>query len=205
MRPPRLKRGREAAAATVMLSRVLWIVVVLFPVSELTLTVIKRADSKSAHSEDRGSMRHLWLAIAVGVAAAVVSQNVVLARLSIPSRAVRVFALVLLLGGLAIRWASIVTLGRLFTVDVAIQQGHALVDRGVYRFVRHPSYSGLLLAFLGLGLVFANWLSLLVLMVPITLAVINRIAKEERALLVALGPSYAAYCARTKRLFPGLV
>jgi protein-S-isoprenylcysteine O-methyltransferase Ste14 len=52
---------------------------------------------------------------------------------------------------------------------------------------------------------FANWLSLLVLMVPISLAVFNRIAKEERALLAALGPSYAAYCARTKRLFPGLV
>jgi protein-S-isoprenylcysteine O-methyltransferase len=90
-------------------------------------------------------------------------------------------------------------------VDVAIQQGHSLVELGLYRFVRHPSYSGLLLAFLGLGLFFANWLSLVVLMVPITLAVINRIAKEERALLLALGPSYAGYCARTKRLFPGLV
>jgi protein-S-isoprenylcysteine O-methyltransferase len=188
-----------------MLSGVLWIVVVLFPVSEITLAILKRADSTSARGEDRGSMRLLWLAIAVGVASAVVSQWAVLARLPFPSRLVRVLALALLLGGLAIRWASIVTLGRLFTVDVAIQQGHALVQRGLYRFVRHPSYSGLLLAFFGLGLVFANWLSLLVLMVPVTLAVINRIAKEEQALLVALGPSYAAYCARTKRLFPGLV
>jgi protein-S-isoprenylcysteine O-methyltransferase len=189
----------------VMLSIVLWIVVFLFPVSEMTLAVLKRADSKSAHGEDHGSMRLLWLAIAAGVALAVASQWVVVARLPFPSGLVRLLALALLLGGLAIRWASIVTLGRLFTVDVAIQQGHALVQRGLYRFVRHPSYSGMLLAFLGLGLTFANWLSLFALMVPVTLAVMNRIAKEERALLAALGPSYEAYCARTKRLFPGLI
>ncbi len=188
-----------------MLKTVLWIVVVLFPVSEITLAILKRADSQSAKREDRGSMRLLWLAIALSVTSAVGSQWVVSARVPFPSGLVRVLAFSLLLGGLVIRWASIVTLGRLFTVDVAIQQGHTLVQLGLYRFVRHPSYSGLLLAFLGLGLFFANWLSLLVLMVPITLAVINRIAKEERALLVALGPSYAAYCARTKRLFPGLV
>lgn len=185
--------------------RILWIVVVLFPVSEITLAILKRADSQSAQSEDHGSMRLLWIAIALGVTSAVASQSIVSARLPFPSSWVRILALTFLLGGLAIRWASIVTLGRLFTVDVAVQKDHALVQAGLYRFVRHPSYSGLLLAFLGLGLFFANWLSLFVLMVPTTLAVINRIAKEERALLVALGPSYAAYCARTRRLFPGLV
>ncbi len=188
-----------------MLSTALWIVVVLFPVSEITLAIVKRADAKSAHTEDRGSLRVLWLAIAFGVTLAVVSQWVVFARLPFHGGLFRLAALILLLGGLVIRWVSIVTLGRLFTVDVAIQQGHALVERGLYRFVRHPSYSGLLLAFLGLGLVFRNWLSLVVLMVPITLAVINRIAKEERALLQALGPPYAAYCARTKRLIPGVL
>jgi protein-S-isoprenylcysteine O-methyltransferase Ste14 len=189
----------------VTLRTVLWVVVGLFPVSEIALAIFKRADSRSAQSEDRGSMRLLWLAIAFGVSCAIASQWVPSARLRLPSGLVRVLALVFLLSGLAIRWTSIVTLGRLFTVDVAIQQDHALVQHGLYRLVRHPSYSGLLLAFLGLGLCYANWLSLLGLMVPITLAVINRIAKEERALLVALGTPYAAYCARTKRLFPGLV
>jgi protein-S-isoprenylcysteine O-methyltransferase len=100
---------------------------------------------------------------------------------------------------------AIVTLGRQFTVDVSIRQDHALVQHGLYRLVRHPSYSGLLLAMFGLGLLYTNWLSLVSLMVPITLAVINRIAKEERALLAALGSPYAVYCAHTKRLIPGLV
>ena len=133
------------------------------------------------------------------------NQGVDSARLRLPSSLVRVLALVFLLSGFTIRWISIVTLGRLFTVDVAIRQDHTLVQHGLYRLVRHPSYTGLLLALFGLGLFYANWLSPLSLMAPSTLAVVNRIAKEERVLLVALGPPYVAYCARTRRLFPGLV
>jgi protein-S-isoprenylcysteine O-methyltransferase Ste14 len=121
-----------------------------------------------------------------------------------PHRLTFVTALVVLLTGMAVRWVAIVTLGKLFTVDVAIQPGHTIFDRGIYRHIRHPSYSGLLITFCGMGLAFANWLSLLALMTPVTLAVFYRIRQEERALLDATGPAYAAYCRRTKRLFPGV-
>ena len=94
-------------------------------------------------------MRLLWLAIAFGITCAIASQWIPSARLRLPSSLVRVLALAFLLSGLTIRWSSIVTLGRLFTVDVAIRQDHALVQHGLYRLVRHPSYSGLLLAFFG--------------------------------------------------------
>jgi hypothetical protein len=60
-------------------------------------------------------------------------------------------ALVLVLIGLFIRWTAILTLGRFFTVDVAVHSDHALVENGLYRFVRHPFYTGLLVAFLGVG------------------------------------------------------
>jgi protein-S-isoprenylcysteine O-methyltransferase len=63
----------------------------------------------------------------------------------------------------------------------------------------------MLVAFLGLGVFFANWLSLGALMLPITLAGVNRVAKEERALHAALGPAYADYCARTRRFIPWVV
>jgi protein-S-isoprenylcysteine O-methyltransferase Ste14 len=117
----------------------------------------------------------------------------------------RLLALVLMAGGLTIRWSAILTLGRFFTVDVAIQPQQPVIQTGPYRFVRHPSYAGLLFSFVGLGVYFGSWLSLVVLLVPITAAVVNRILKEEAALLVALGAPYAEYCARTKRLIPGLV
>ena len=102
-------------------------------------------------------------------------------------------------------WTAILTLGRLFTVDVAIHSDHAVVEQGLYRFMRHPSYTGLLVAFLGLGVSLANWLSIIALLVPIAAAVLKRVAIEEGALLHSLGPAYAAYCARTKRFIPGLL
>ena len=188
-----------------MLVASLWAVVALFPISEIALAGVKRANPQTARLEDRGSMRLLWLAIAIGVALAIAAQWVPSARLPGSTRLLRVLALSLMVAGLSIRWVAILTLGRLFTVNVAIQADHSLVETGPYRFVRHPSYSGLLLAFVGLGVFFANWLSILGLLVPIALAVFNRVVKEERVLLSSLGPPYAAYCARTKRFVPRVV
>ena len=108
-------------------------------------------------------------------------------------------------GGLAFRWWAVITLGKFFTVDVATHDDHALVATGPFRFVRHPSYTGLLLAFCGFGLSFGNTLSLIALMVPIVAALWYRMRVEEEALRRALGAPYDAYCARTKRLIPGIV
>lgn len=188
-----------------MLFAILWAVVVLFPVSEIALARVKRANLQTARLEDRGSMRLLWLAITIGVTLAIAAQWVPLARLPGSTRLLRLLALSLMLAGLSIRWIAIFTLGRLFTVNVAIQADHSIVETGPYRFVRHPSYSGLLIAFVGLGVFFANWLSILGLLVPIALAVLNRVVTEERALLSSLGPPYAAYCARTNRFIPRVV
>ena len=72
----------------------------------------------------------------------------------------------------------------------------------MYRYVRHPAYGGLLLIFVGLGLSLDNWLSLLVIMIPIVAAVLYRMHVEENALREILGREYAEYCAVTKRLVP---
>jgi protein-S-isoprenylcysteine O-methyltransferase Ste14 len=188
-----------------MIRSVLWVVVALFPVSEVALAFVKRSGGRGVQSEDRGSMRLLWLSIALGIGLAVAAQWIPSARLPGPPHVIRLVALGLLLGGLALRWAAILTLGRLFTVDVAIHSDHVVVQAGLYRLVRHPSYTGLLVAFLGLGVFYANWLSILGLLLPITLAVLNRVAKEEHALLTSLGSEYADYCARNKRFIPGLL
>ena len=188
-----------------MLSAILWSVVVLFPLSEIALARIKRANPLTSQLEDRGSLRLLWLAISVGVALAIAAQWVPSTRLPGSAQLLGVLASALLLAGLTIRWVSILTLGRFFTVNVAIQADHSVVKTGPYRFVRHPSYSGLFLAFVGLGVFFANWLSIIGLLVPIALAVLNRVVTEERALVSSLGPPYSAYCARTKRFIPRVV
>ena len=112
------------------------------------------------------------------------------------------FGFLLFLGGLILRWYSIGYLGRYFTVDVSISAEHRLIDSGPYRFIRHPTYMGALLAFLGLGFCLGNWLSILFLSVPIIGAFLRRIRIEERALVEALGEQYRAYMRRTKRLIP---
>jgi protein-S-isoprenylcysteine O-methyltransferase len=118
--------------------------------------------------------------------------------------ALRYLGIALFVAGLALRWYAIVHLGRFFTVNVSIAADHRLIDTGPYRIVRHPSYTGALMAFLGLGLCIANWASLLSLLVPICLAFLRRIHVEEAVLLQALGDQYRDYMRRTKRLIPAI-
>jgi protein-S-isoprenylcysteine O-methyltransferase Ste14 len=75
---------------------------------------------------------------------------------------------------------------------------------GLYRIVRHPSYLGLLILILAVGLHARNWISLLVVLIPTTAALLYRIHVEESALLAHFGNDYATYCQETKRLIPGV-
>jgi protein-S-isoprenylcysteine O-methyltransferase len=172
-----------------------------YGLSEAALGIFKRSGSVSRDA-DRSSLRLLWVVILCSVTAAVLAAQLLpQAGSALLVRAypvgVAVFA-----AGLALRWYSIVYLGRFFTVDVAIAEDHRVVDSGPYRFVRHPSYTGALLAFLGIGMCIGNWVSLLAVTVPIGWAFMRRIRVEEAALHAALGDSYAAYARRTKRLVP---
>ena len=106
--------------------------------------------------------------------------------------------------GLALRQWSVRTLGRSFTVVVRVTEGQAVVDRGPYRWVRHPSYAGLLLTLLGLGLTLGSWLSVLALAVLPSAGLAVRIRVEERALLAGLGEPYREYAERRRRLVPGI-
>ena len=112
--------------------------------------------------------------------------------------------LVVLAAGVALRTWAILTLGRLFKFVVVIQDGHRVVASGPYRLLRHPSYTGGLVAFLGAGIALDSWLSILTLVFIPLLAVLVRIHVEEAELATALGPEYTRYASRTHRLVPGL-
>jgi protein-S-isoprenylcysteine O-methyltransferase Ste14 len=110
--------------------------------------------------------------------------------------------LFLILAGIVLRWWAILTLKRLFTVNVAIHQHHHLVKIGVYRLIRHPAYSGALLSFLGIAVSMSNWIILLFVVFPIAGAFSYRMRVEERALIDAFGAEYENYIRTTKRLIP---
>ena len=108
----------------------------------------------------------------------------------------------LFFSGLCLRWFSIINLGRFFTVNVAIAKDHRVIDTGPYRLIRHPSYTGALMAFLGFGLCLSNFASVLIIVLPVTAAFLYRIRIEEAALSDSLADAYRNYCQRSKRLIP---
>ena len=108
----------------------------------------------------------------------------------------------LMAAGLLLRAYAIRQLGRYFVPEVAIQPGQALMDRGLYRLLRHPSYTGTFITILGYGLALTNGLSLAIMLLLPGLAYGFRMRVEEAALLQAFGEEYRAYMRRTKRLIP---
>jgi protein-S-isoprenylcysteine O-methyltransferase len=106
--------------------------------------------------------------------------------------------------GIVVRSTAIIQLGRFHTPNVAVRSDHQLKQTGLYRYVRHPSYLGALIAFLGFGFALGNWLSVLVMMVITPCIYLYRIREEDAALSAELGEAYRQYCLRTKRLIPWL-
>jgi protein-S-isoprenylcysteine O-methyltransferase Ste14 len=108
----------------------------------------------------------------------------------------------LILAGAAFRWYSIWVLGKFFTRVVSIQAGQTVVEKGPYRFIRHPSYSGAMLSFLGFGLALTNWLSLGLIILGTVIGYGYRVSVEEKALVEGLGQPYRDYMQHTKRFIP---
>ena len=114
-----------------------------------------------------------------------------------------VVGLAILTAGVALRVWAIRELGRFFTYAVLVHEGQRVVDTGPYRRIRHPSYTGLLLGMLGVGLMLGVWPATAVCFLPPVAAFSWRLAAEERVLATELGEPYRAYMAHTKRRCPG--
>ena len=169
--------------------------------SEIILNFMNR--SRTADKRlDKSSFRIIWIAIAISVSAGVYIGYHRFGRFSEDSLLFPVLGIIFMLCGVTLRWTAILTLRRQFTVNVAIGPGHRLVQEGVYHYLRHPSYAGSLLSFLGLGLIFANYASIVTIFVPICSALLYRIKVEEKVLTDNFGNEYLDYCASTKRLIP---
>ena len=110
----------------------------------------------------------------------------------------------MILGVLVRQWA-IAVLGRFFSLTVRVAEDHRVVVKGPYRLVRHPSYTGVLITFIGLALAVQSSGALLVLLAVFGVSYGYRMRVEERVLLSELGQDYAEYVKRTRRLIPFLI
>ena len=172
---------------------------------ELWIRVRSHLNRRGSRPVDQGSMLVVIALAATGVGGAfVLAGNVPGAAIAHGRWALFVVGLVLMGGGIAIRQWAVAVLGRFFTIDVRVQPGQAVVDSGPYRWVRHPSYTGLIMTFVGIGLALGNWAALAVVAVVPTAGLLVRIRVEERALLESLGEPYRRFAASRPHLFPGV-
>jgi len=177
---------------------------------ELGLLVRDRLRGRGGTGRDRGTRALNFALIVVSVAVANALTSVIgkHSPLRIPGAGAHgwpiITGLVIIWLGLVVRAWAVVVLGRWFVTTVEVQAGQAVVSRGPYRWVRHPSYTGLLLIAAGFGLAFSTWPGLLVCLVLPTATMLRRIQVEEAELTQVLGDPYRAYRDHTKRLVPGV-
>lgn len=170
--------------------------------SEFLLQVVTRTRRSGGELKDRGSLLLLLPAIFCSIWVASWYGEVHGRTMLNGIHGLKTAALLLLIAGLIVRWTAILSLGRSFSTNVAIRPTQTVKRDGLYRWVRHPSYTGMLLIFAAVGLSIRNWISLSVMLVFPTAALLYRIQVEERALNEAFGQEYSKYSRDTKRLLP---
>lgn len=104
--------------------------------------------------------------------------------------------------GLLLRWWSFATLGKYFTTVVKTSADQVVVERGPYRILRHPSYTGLLAAIVGCGLMLGNWVGTATSFLLILVGLIYRLLREEQAMIDSLGDAYSDFARDRARLVP---
>ncbi len=159
---------------------------------------------RTGEVRDRGSLRILWLVIFGSVTASIWYGLTHEPTMFGGASWVKTLAVVLLAVALAIRWTAIVTLGKSFSANVAIHATQKVYKSGIFSVVRHPSYTGLLLVFVAIGIHSQNWIGFALAVMPTFAAMAYRIHVEEIALREAFGEEYVEYSRTTKRLVPGI-
>jgi protein-S-isoprenylcysteine O-methyltransferase Ste14 len=167
--------------------------------------MIRRQQGKREISEsgDKGSIWLLTISISIGYWLSFIIASTKMGRIYHWNTFFMIGS-ILVLTGLIIRVISILTLKQQFTYKVTKIENHELIENGPYKRIRHPGYLGQLIIFLGISACLSNWLSVLLMIIPVLLGYLNRIAVEEKFMVEQMGQKYVDYQKRTKRLIPAI-
>jgi hypothetical protein len=114
------------------------------------------------------------------------------------------FAVLLFIAGIVLRWGAIFSLKKAFTVKVSILKDHELKKDGLYKWIRHPSYTGMYIYGLGYALSFHSFLCIVLIISSVWISTHLRIKVEEKVLESHFGESYLEYKRKSWKLFPGI-
>jgi protein-S-isoprenylcysteine O-methyltransferase Ste14 len=173
----------------------------LYVFFEVFMNLRQRNKSRVAASSDKNSLWLLYGLITIGYALSFSVGATKTGRVY-PWNTFFAIGMALTVLGLTVRIHSMLTLKQFFTYSVAKLENHTVVETGLYKFIRHPGYLGQLMIFIGLSTSLSNWLSILVMLLPVTVGYLYRIQVEERFMIEQLGDAYLKYQKRTKRIIP---
>lgn len=173
----------------------------LYGFFEYYISFRQRQKIKIVHKGDKGSLWILSISIAIGY---LLSFSVAYTRIGRIYHWNILFALgmIIVIVGFMIRIISIRTLKQYFTYSVAKAENHEIIEKGFYKFIRHPGYLGQLLIFTGISISLSNWLSVILMFISTLMGYMNRIRIEENFMIVQMGAKYSDYKMRTKKLIP---
>ncbi len=177
------------------------VLVLAFAIQIATVSILRRrAPPLKTKSNSKLSNPRIWgLNIPIGIAITLLLGYTQIGPLPDWS-----FFLGLSIGilGYALVYWGYWTLGQYFSAEMVIYQGQELVERGPYRFVRHPVYSGIFFAVIGGGFAVQSWVAVILLVIMYAILFRYRIAAEEKVLISEFGEQYQSYSKRVKRLIP---
>lgn len=177
----------------------------LYGFFEIVMWVIqqKKRDKNIEKKGDKGSFWIMFIFIAIGYSLSFAVGSTKTGRVH-QWDTFFIVGVVLSILGLIIRIYSILTLKQHFTYTVTKLEDHELIETGLYKWIRHPGYLGQVIIFAATAIALANWLSVLLMLIPVVSGYLYRINIEEKFMTVQLGLKYTDYQKRTKRLIPGI-
>ena len=166
--------------------------------------VIRGSFTGAPSEQDEGTFRALMIGSPLAVIAAIAASY--LPWLAIPYPIVSVaLGTIMLIAGAVLRRYCFNTLGKSFTGTVIVSPDQRIVQHGVYRLIRHPSYTAAFLMFIGVGFALGSWISVAILFLVHCYRYGIRVSVEEKALLQTLGEPYRQYMSRTRRFVPFVI
>jgi protein-S-isoprenylcysteine O-methyltransferase Ste14 len=168
---------------------------------ELFMNIKQNRKNTIKNSGDKGSLWLLYILITIGYVLSFSIGSTKIGRIYNWDMFFGI-GIILIVIGLFIRIKAILTLNKYFTYVVSKVDNHKLIETGLYKIIRHPGYLGQIIIFMGISCALSNWLSIVLMFIPVAIGYLYRIKVEENFMEEQIGEDYKNYQKRTKKLFP---
>ncbi|MCS7175785.1 methyltransferase family protein [Pseudothermotoga sp.] len=173
-----------------------WLIVFAWWIMDFYVLVLKRNEYHKVL--DKKSKFIMTVLISLGVILAISPESFRNTWRSREFGFYQILGTIVLCFGVILRFIAILTLGKNFSADIVVAKERKLVYKGIYRYIRHPSYTGEIISFLGLAIVFQHVPSSIFIFVFPAIAFVHRALVEEKKLMEEFGEEYLNYRRRTR-------